>query len=231
MTTTRPHPLWIRHGAGRALLLSALLAGCSGPPSAAPPTAPAALATPSGPGDAGPPTIQTEKADRKAVLAGLKDATTGSADARGIEIRAYRFSGLTEPLEVLVQIERSRDPKGHNGLETISLITEGPPIPQGIVRMILLPPEATGREGARVVLQVVPDGPGRAQVLSRDVSPLWFGWAKRRLMSQSSLVQGKPQTLRRGKGPPLVGYSSRDPATGAEVILELRCRLVSRSGG
>jgi hypothetical protein len=172
-----------------------------------------------------------ERADRKAVLAGLKDAMTGSADARGIEIRAYRVSGLTEPLEVLVQIDRVQDTKGDNGPETISLITEGPPIPQGIVRMILLPPEATGREGARVVLQVVPDGEGRTQTLVRDVSPLWFGWVKRRFVVQSFVESRNSLRLRRGKGLKLVGFDAWDRATGARVALDLRCRPVSQSGG
>jgi hypothetical protein len=213
------------------MLLSGLLAGCSGQPSDATPAAPVAPTTSSEPKGAEPPTILLEKADRKAVLAGLKDAITGSAEARGIDIRSFRFSGLTSPLEVLVQIERAQDPKGENGVETISLITDGPPIPTGIVRMILLPPAATGREGARVVLQVVPDGGGRAQTLSRDVSPLWFGWTKRRLMPQAFLEPGKPLRVRGGKGLKLVSYGSEDLETHVRIFLDLRCRPAPRPGG
>jgi hypothetical protein len=213
------------------VLLSGLLAGCSGPPSSATPAVPVALATSSDPKGAEGPTIQTETSDRKAVLAGLPGSTTVSASARGIDIRSFRFSGLTEPLEVLVQIDRAQDPHGDNGVETISLITEGPPIPRGIVRMILLPPEATGRQGARVILQVVPDGEGRVQILSRDISPLWFGWAKRRVMPQAFLERDHPLRLRGGKGLKLVGYSAQDSATGARIFLDLRCRPAARSGG
>jgi hypothetical protein len=36
--------------------------------------------------------------------------------------RLGRIRGVTEPPEVLVQIERSRDPKGNNGPETMLLI-------------------------------------------------------------------------------------------------------------
>jgi hypothetical protein len=208
-----------------------LLAGCSAPQPPATQTAPGTLAAPSDPKGAEPPAIRKEASDRKAVLAGLKDSVTGSTEARGIDIRSYRFSGLTEPLEVLVQIEQPPDRAGENGREAFSLVTEGPPIPQGVVRMILLPPEATGREGVRVILQVVPDGQGRTQTLSRDVSSLWFGWAKRRFVAQEFAESGNTLKLRRGKGLKLVSYFAQDLATDARISLDLRCRPAAQPGG
>src|SRR5262249_36627438 len=131
MTTTRPYVARSRPVAVPAVLLSGLLAGGSEPPSATTPPAPVSLTTSPPPKGADLPAIRMEKSGRKAVLAGFKDAMTGSAEARGIDIRSFRFSGLTEPLEVLVQIEQNPAPQGSNGPETISLTTEGPPILQG----------------------------------------------------------------------------------------------------
>jgi hypothetical protein len=78
-------------------------------------------------------------------------------------------------------------------------------------------------------LQVVPTGSSDARTYRREVSALWFAWPKRRVMFQTGLDSGGEPRLRKGgKGVKLGAYVTRDEATGATIMLYLRCRLAGK---
>lgn len=214
-------------------LALSLVAGCNWDTAPAPPAPNAGAAggysntplprlTPAG-------IITREKADVESVLAGLTASGVEARAAKGVEVRVFHFAETIEPLELSVEIEESPAPEGRKGPLTIPLTGAGALKGEGTIRLVILPPESTGKDVAQIVLEAGPGttGADSSWKVRRDVSRLWYDWPGRRVMPQSAVSAG-PLELRQGKSYQLVSYAARDGGSSATCFVTLRCRAGRR---
>jgi hypothetical protein len=210
-----------------AFVAASWAAGCSGP--SAPSNPPPAAATAPGP-DVPGVTFAAERPDLDRVLAGLKDTGLAVASSKDVQVWSFRYSGPPVALSVWVEIDEVPKAGPDDAPRRIDLPPSGAGAGSGVIQMVIVPPAATGREGARIILQDVPEATGRARTVSRDVSPLWFDWGGRP-MAQSVPAKGAFKLGPAGRGLKIVALSARDRTSSAYCNVNLRCKAGLTPGG
>jgi hypothetical protein len=225
MATARVPRLKTVLGRVSATLALGWLAGCTGSPTLAPagttPLPP--TATPAESRSASSPVVYKGKPDLEAFVASLRGIGIEPVTTKGIDLRTFRFAEMVDLLELTLTLVEYQKPSGAKETTEIDLTSDGV-INEGTINLALLPPAATGKEGAKIVIQIVPDGPGRVSTTARDVSPLWYATPDVRPRIQSGLDSGSKLPIRRNaRGLKLIGYSCADQ-------IEFRCRAVEPRG-
>jgi hypothetical protein len=183
---------------------------------------------PAAPADVPGVAFAKEWPDADRVLAGLKDAgVVVVASSKGVDVWSFRYSGPPVALSVWVEIDEVPKAGPNDASRRIDLPTGGAGAGSGVIHMVIVPPAATGREGARIVLQDVPEPTGRARTVSRDVSPLWFDWGGRPMAQSGGALKLHPA----GRGLKLVALSARDRTSSAYCYVNLRCKAGLAPGG
>jgi hypothetical protein len=217
MATERPPGLKTVLRRVWATLALGWLAGCNGSPT--PPSAPPAESRSASTG-----VVYQGKPDLEAFVASLKDKGIEPVTMKGIDLRTFRFSGMVDLLELTATLEQNPRPTGATGPTEIVLTSDGV-VNEGSINLAILPPATTGKEGATIVVQIVPDGPGDISTTARDVSPLWYATPGARPRIQSGLDAGSKLPIpRKARGLKVIGYSGADQ-------LEFRCRAVEARTG
>jgi hypothetical protein len=147
-----------------------------------------------------------------------------------VQVWSFRYSGPPVALSVWVEIDEVPKAGPNDATRRIDLPPGGVGAGAGVIHMVIVPPAATGREGARIVLQDVPEPTGRARTVSRDVSPLWFDWGGRP-MAQSVPANGAVKLGPAGRGLKLAALSARDRTSSAYCNVNLRCKAGLARGG
>jgi hypothetical protein len=216
-----------RRGPPLALMIAGLAAGCARPtaPSVAPAPAPAATGPAAAANTA--PAVTLRKIDREAVLAGLKEDGIQVVEPKGVVVRSFRYANLTEPLDLIAEVEQTPVAPGQVNPLEYTLPPDGLLTGDGTFDMVLLPAASTGRPGTQIVFVVAPDGDRRRSVV-HDTPPLWFQWPGVRPRVQTRL-DGGPLNPKPGRMYKLIAYSTGDPNSLRGVTLNLRCRTAKRA--
>lgn len=169
-----------------------------------------------------------EKADLEAFAASLKLEGVDLADTKGVDLRTFGFSGMSDILEVSVEVEKSPRPAGEQWPRKFVLSPDDP-AERGTINVAILPPSATGKEGVKIILQIqsqTETGMGknnRTKTLICDLPALWFATPNRRAMSQSGLDFGSKLKIKRGRGLRMIGYMARRGSDSYDFQVDFRC--------
>jgi len=231
MSPPRPddHRRHLRPLAACLVVIACLAGGCAEststatPDPAASPTATAPPSSDQGKSAPAEAAIVGAKSDRDGVVAALKEQGIDVVRPKDIVLHAFRYTGLKDPLEWFVEIEKKPLAEGQEGPLRISLAPDRRELGGGTLDLVLLPPTSTGQEGTRVVLRSVPDGGGGGRLVAQDVYPLWFGWPKRTVRVQSRL-DGGPLDPKPARTYKLITYVASGEGSSVEISLTLKCR-------
>jgi hypothetical protein len=165
--------------------------------------------------------------DRNAVLAGLEEDGIHVVEPKGVVVRSFRYANLSDPLNVIAEIDQTPVVPGRVNPLEFGLPPDGLLTGDGTFDMVVLPPGSASRPGTQIVFLVAPAG-GRRRMVVHDTPPLWFEWPGVRPRVQSRL-DGGTLNPKPGRTYKLIAYSSGDPKSIRGVTLNLRCRTAKRA--
>ena len=165
-----------------------------------------------------------EKANLETFAASLKLEGVGLATTKGVDLRTFGFSDMSDILEVSVDVDESPRSAGERWPRKFVLSLDDPAA-RGTINVAILPPSATGKDGVKIILQIQTDTEekNRAKTMICDLPPLWFRSPNRRAMSQSGLDFGSKLKIKRGKGVKVIGYEARRGSDPSDFQVNFRC--------
>ena len=165
-----------------------------------------------------------EKGDLEAFAASLKKEGIDLATTKGVELKTFGFSSMSDILEVSVDVDESPRPAGERGPRKFVLSLDDRAA-QGTINVAILSPSVTGKDGVKIILQIQTrsGNENRTKTMICDLPPLWFSTPNRRAMSQSGLDFGSKLKIKRGKGLKIIGYVARRGSEPSEFLVDFRC--------
>ncbi len=175
-----------------------------------------------------------EKPDLDAFVASLKAEGLPLVTTKGVELRTFGFSAMSDILEVSGDVDESpRSPDEQWPRKFV--LSPDDPATQGTINVAILPPSVTGKDGVKLILQIqtATEEKKVTKTLICDLPPLWFTSPNRRAMSQSGLDFGSKLKIKRGKGVKVIGYEARRGTERSDFQVNFRCtalKPVKKSG-